>query len=151
MMRKFVLGAAVVVACVGVVACGSDDKKLSKADIGKKATEICAKTNKKSDAIDAPANLRQNPVAAAAFFSKIEPIVNEQIGELGKLKPADDVKGAWTQFVARMRQAHDTLVVVRDKAKAEDQSGLADLAKLARIAKKIAPEAAAVNAPKCAE
>jgi hypothetical protein len=140
-----------IVACLGLVACGGDDdKKLSKADLAKKANQICQKARDDSDAIDQPSDLFQNPVAAASYFTKVEPVLKKRTDELAKLKPDDDIKAAWTQFVARQKQAYDVIVTVRDKAKAKDASGVQDLAKASRIDAKLVPEAAAVGATQCA-
>jgi hypothetical protein len=143
--------ALAIVASLGLAACGgSSDKKLSKGDLAKRANKICQKARDDSEAVPQPTDLFQNPVAAADYFTKVEPILKTRTDELAKLKPEDDIKPAWTQFVARQKQAYGVIVTVRDKAKAKDPSGLHDLAKAARIDKKLTTEAAAVGATTCA-
>jgi len=139
----------VVAVSVVVAACGGGDDKLSKADLAKKANAICKKTGAEGRKIPAPANLAQDPVAAAAYFSKIVPIGQKEVDQLSDLKPADDVKDDWNQFLAREKQAEETLKTIRDKAEAKDQTGLTDIARGTRISKKLDAEAAAVGATSC--
>ncbi|MDX6691334.1 MAG: hypothetical protein QOG15_2791 [Solirubrobacteraceae bacterium] len=137
---------------LGLTACGgSGDKKLAKADLAKKANAICKPAKTKRSAIAQPANLTADPVVAAAYFDKLIPITQKETDDLAKLKPKDDIKVDWTQFVARQKQATGQLIVVRDKAKAKDRSGIQDLAKLNRIGNKLTGEATTVGATECAQ
>jgi mevalonate kinase len=149
-MKRVLVVAVAAVACLAIAACGgSDDKKLSKGELAKKANEICKTASKESSGINAPANITQDPVAAADYFGKLAPIFQKETDALAKLKPADEIKADWTQFVDRQKQANETLKIVRDKAKAKDRSGLQDLAKQARILTKLTAEANAVGATEC--
>jgi len=143
--------AIAVAVSLGLTACGGSDKdkKLSKSELAKKANAICKSASKDSDGITAPADIAQNPTAAASYFGKLAPIFQKETDALSKLKPADDVKADWDQFVARQQQANATLKIVRDKAKASDPSGLKDLAKQTRILTKLTTEATAVGATDC--
>jgi hypothetical protein len=144
---RVIIVPVVVAVSLGLTACGgSDDKKLSKSDLAKKANEICKPAKTKRSAIDQPADLTANPVAAAAYFDKVVPITQKETDDLAKLKPNDDIKSDWTQFVDRQKQATTTLVTIQQKAKAKDRSGLQDLAKLNRIGTKLTDEANAVDA-----
>jgi hypothetical protein len=149
--RVIVVPVAVAIS-LGVAACGgSDDKKLSKSDLAKKANAICKPAKTKRSAIPAPADLTADPVVATAYFNKLIPITQKETDDLADLKPADAIKTDWTQFVDRQKQATGQLILVRDKAKAKDTSGLQDLARLNRIGNKLTEEANAVDATECAK
>jgi hypothetical protein len=149
-MRKWMMVSVAVVACLGIAACGGGDKKLSKADLAKKADKICADSASKSGKITQPADLTADPVAAAAYFEKVLPVAENQTNKFEDLKPNDDAKAEWNQLVARQKQGEDTLKTILAKAKAKDRSGLQDLAKLQRIDKKFRAEATAIGATGCA-
>jgi hypothetical protein len=151
MNRTAMVVPVLVALSLGFAACGGDDgdKQLSKADLAKKANAICKKGLAKKQKIKMPADLRADPVAAATYFTAVAPLAEDVTNQLDDLKPADNIKAAWTQFLARQKQGNATLVVLRDKAKAKDESGLKDLDKLGRIADKLTVEAAAVGANSC--
>jgi hypothetical protein len=152
MNARVMIVPVVVAVSLSVAACGgSDDKKLSKSDLAKKANAICKPAKTQRTAIDQPADLLENPVAGAAYFDKLIPITQKETDALADLKPADDIKVDWTQFVDRQKQATGLLIVIRDKAKAKDRSGLQDLAKLNRVGDKLTGEATAVDATECAQ
>jgi hypothetical protein len=149
---RVIIVPVVVAVSLGLAACGgSDDKKLSKSDLAKKANGICKPAKTKRSAIDQPADLTADPVVAAAYFDKLIPVTQKETDDLADLKPADNIKTDWTQFVNRQKQATAQLILVRDKAKAKDTSGLQDLAKLNRIGNKLTDEANAVDATECAQ
>lgn len=113
----------VVTASLGFAACGSDDKKLSKSELGKKATTICKAATKEGSKIKTPTNLG-DAGAAATYFTELVKLTEKQTSDLEKLKPADDVKDDWNAFIDKQKAANDLLRETRDAAKAKDPSGL---------------------------
>jgi len=79
------------------------------------------------------------------------PITQKETDALAKLKPADDIKADWTQFVDRQKQLTGILITLREKAKAKDRSGIADFHKGERAGAKLETEAMAVGATECAQ
>lgn len=136
---------------MGFAGCGGDDddKKLSKSDLGDKANELCTKAEEKRSKLKTPAVIGQDAEETATYFTAVVPLAEDLYDDLDDLKPADDVKAAWTQFLAREKQSNELLVVMRDKAKAKDVSGQADFAKFGRVGEKLKVEAAAVGATSC--
>jgi len=142
----------VVAVSLGFAACGgdNDDETLSKADLAKKANAICKDANEDSGPITAPANVYEDPVAAATYYGKLAPIFQKQTDELAKLKPDDDVKADWAQFLDREKQSNETLKAVLAEAKAKDPSRVRVIAKQQRILTKLTAEANAIGASECA-
>jgi hypothetical protein len=153
MNARLMIAPVAVAVSLGVAACGGsdDDKKLSKSDLAKKANAICKPAKAKRAAVPEPPDFLENPVAAAAYLDKVVPITQKETDDLAKLKPNDDSKAAWTQFVDRQKQLNGVLITMRQKAKAKDPSGVDDFHKGERVGQKMETEAAAVDATECAQ
>src|SRR4051794_24630577 len=72
---------------LGVAGCGGGgDQALSKKEIGKQASDICAKYSKEGDKLKAPDNIG-DPQAASKFFGDAHDISKRQQDELEGLDP----------------------------------------------------------------
>lgn len=145
--RGMMVGLALT-ACLVLPACGGDEK-LSKSDLAKKADKICKKADTEAKGVTAPSNL-DDADAVAAYFDKVVPIAQKLTDDLADLKPADDVKDDWNAVIDKQKEGNDLLKTIRDKAKAKDESGKADLQKLQTAAEGFSTAAKKVGANGCA-
>lgn len=129
MGSRALISALAIIASLGLVACGGDDKKsgdkLSKTEIGTKATAICKAATEKGSKIATPSNLG-DPKAAADYFDKLVDLTQKQTDDLNALTPADDIKDDWDAYIVQQQRATDLLKKTRDAAKNKDASGLTD-------------------------
>jgi len=158
MTTKTSLALISAIAALSMSACGGggdDDggggSKLAKADLGKKATEICTKFNKQSNDVKAPANLA-DATQAAPYFAKISQISTSELNELKALQPADEIKTDWDAFIAEISERFGIIDEIAAAAEAKDAQKGADLFK--KIADRETPTKAAagkVGALTCTE
>jgi hypothetical protein len=144
-MIKTMVGVVACVAALGLAACGGDDKgggdALSKADIAKKANEICKKYDKEADGIKAPTNI-SNASEAAPYFRSIHGVGAKRQDDLEALKPDDDVKADYEAFVAQQKKLVDLVDQIASAAEDKDAAKGAQLLQQAQTADKPAEEAA---------
>jgi hypothetical protein len=141
------------IASIGLTACGSSDSSsggsdLSRKDIAAKANAICKKAEGEANKITPPTNI-QDASAAAAYFDKTAPIIDQETKDLAALKPDSDVKGDWDAFIGKQNAANDLFQKVRAKADAKDASGLEDLKKIEPLGDAVTSTAKKVGATSC--
>jgi non-homologous end joining protein Ku len=142
--------AAGALAC-SLTACGSSSSDtLSRSQIDAKANVICRVELTQGNAVKAPANI-QDATAAAAYFDKIEPIVDAATTKLQALKPDDTVRAQWSAYIKARLASSSLLKTVRRKADAKDASGLTDLQRAPALQKTVHAAATAVGATACAQ
>ena len=137
---------------LGLAACGGsskDDGELARTELATKADAICLEGEKAAQAITAPADF-SDPVVAAAYFEKVVPLNQKQTDDLVALDPADDVKADWAAVIAKQNEGNDLLKQIRDKAKAKDRSGLADLKTFESVVVAFGTAAKKIGADDCA-
>ena len=137
----------VVAAGLTVAACGGDDR-LSRSELASKADAICTRAEADVRAVKAPTD-PTDLQATGAYFDKIVPIAQKQTDELADLQPADDVEDHWNVVVDKQKQGTDLLKSIRDKAKAKDSSGRADLRELRTTAQALSAATKKVGADSC--
>lgn len=146
---------ALIAVSLGLAACGSSDDKdssdspLARTALVAKINAICATSQKEAAAIKAPDDISDSK-AAAEYFGKAVPVAVGQNDEIAKLKPDAEAKADYDAFLALERQATKLLESLRDKAKANDASGIEDLKKLQPFSKQIAASATKLGADTCA-
>jgi hypothetical protein len=136
-----------------LAACGGSDSKtdtLSRSEIVAKADAICKAGAAAVNAVAVPSDI-SDAEQAAAYFEKVAPVNQKQTDDLEALTPDDKVKADYDALVAKQRESNDLLIVLRDKAKAKDASGLQDLKKLTDIGAKFDAAATKLGAKTCAE
>jgi hypothetical protein len=141
---------ALPVVLLAVAGCGGG-KKLSQADLAKKATPICQKASKDIAAVSQPSNLLQDAGVATTYFSKIVPLADKTMSDLRKLKPVDDLKAKWNAYLALQQKEVDAFHKILDKAKAKDASGVQDLRKLGTLDNQVNAAARAAGVPGCGQ
>jgi hypothetical protein len=157
MNARIPLTALATTAALALVACGgSSDSGLSKTDLAKKADSICKTASDAAGKLSAPADFGQpnsNAAAAASYLGKLAPITKQESDDLAALKPADAAKTGWGAFVAKEKQLSRFLdgVLAKAKAKAQDASGIDDLAKVPQLGSEFTAAATKVGATGCAK
>ena len=137
-----------VAASMGVAACGGEDG-LAKSELASKADGICTRAEADVRAVKAPTD-PTDLQAAGAYFDKVVPIAQKQTDDLADLQPADDVEDDWNVVVDKQKQGTVLLKSIRDKAKAKDSSGRADLEELRTTAQAFSAAAKKIGADSCA-
>jgi hypothetical protein len=110
------------VAVLGVAGCGGDDdsnKTLSYSDFSNQANEIC----KKADEGTAGLKITGDPANDADVFDKAVPQVESAIEDFGKLKPPEELKSAYDQFVSLANEQLANTKKAQAAAKAGDKQG----------------------------
>ncbi|WP_157260924.1 hypothetical protein [Patulibacter minatonensis] len=126
--------AALAALTLSLAACGGDDGgsgdgTLSKGDLQSKANAVCKDVETRLKAVTQPSDI-QDANVASAYFDKVAPLATDLVDRLKALKPGDAEKADYDAFTAASTKVSDLLGTLKDKAKAKDQSGLQDLAKL---------------------
>jgi hypothetical protein len=122
MTTKTIPALVAIVAALTLGACGGDDgggDTLAKADLAKKANEICAKYDKESDGVKQPTNVA-NANEAAPYFRSIHEIGQKRQDDLTALKPADDVKADYDAFLAVQKKLVDLIDQIATAAEKKD-------------------------------
>ncbi len=155
-MRTPILALLTATAALGLAACGSSgdggEAKLEKAELAKKADEICTASGKEAAKVEVPEGFGQagsSAAAASAYLGKIYPITKGELDRLRALKPADDVKADWDSFLAEEGKLVAFLKKILDKAKAKDPSGIQDLAQISTLAGPFKRAADKIGATAC--
>jgi hypothetical protein len=155
MTSKTPVAVLATIAALGLAACGGDDEgggggALAKADIAKKANEICAKYDKEADGIKEPTNIA-NATEAAPYFRSIADIGQKRQDELEGLEPADEVKADYESFTTEQKKLVDLVDQIAAAAEAKDAQKGAELLQQASTADKPAEAAAKkIGATTCA-
>jgi hypothetical protein len=137
MITKTIPGLIAVIAALGLSACGGDDSggggSLAKADIAKKANEICAKYDKEAEGVKQPTNI-SNANDAAPYFRKIHEIGQKRQDDLEGLKPADDVKADYDAFISEQKKLVDLVDQIASAAEDKNAAKGAELLQKAQTA-----------------
>ena len=137
MTSKTPLAVLAAIAALGLAACGGDDDDgggaLAKADIAKKANEICVKYDKEAEAVKEPTNVA-DATQAAPYFRSIADIGQKRQDELEGLEPADDVKTDYESFTSEQKKLVDLFGQLADAAEAKDAQKGAQLLQQASTA-----------------
>jgi hypothetical protein len=141
--------AGAMIASLGGCGGSSGSDKLSRKQIDAKASSICQAATNQGKSIKTPASL-QDANVAAAYFDKVEPIVDKATGKLQALKPDGSVSADWTAYMKARQAAGALLKTIRHKADTKDASGLKDLQRAPALGQKEADAARKVGAPACA-
>ncbi len=154
MSSKPYLAVLAAIAALGLAACGGDDDDgggaLTKADIVKKANEICTKYDKDLSAVKRPGDIN-DPTQAAPYFRSISDISQKRQGELEDLEPAGDVKADYEAFTGGQKKVADLIGQIAGAAEAKDATKGAALLQQATTAGTPADAAARkVGATACA-
>ncbi len=147
MISLLVTGATLLAGCGG--SDSKSDDKLSRSEIVVKADAICKAGEDAVDAFEAPSDF-SDAEQAAAYFEKVAPANQKQTDDLAALKPDDKVKADYDALLAKQREGNDLLIVIRDKAKAKDASGLEDLQKFTAVSAEFGTAAKKLGAKTCA-
>jgi hypothetical protein len=115
-----ILPALVLAACAG----GGDGDRLSRADFISRADAVCTEYEAKLDALGTP----QNEEQLAAFAERALPIAEDGRGELGELRPPEDLEATYDAWLEQGDRAIEIVEELRDAA--ED----GDAAEIQRIA-----------------
>ena len=125
MNARALLAVPALTVALGLAACGGS-KSLSHDDLVKKADAICTDGNTEIAKITAPTDLSDATVAAP-YLTKLTAVTSKQGKKLHDLKAGGDDKDKYATFLDKFDAAETQLEKIRDKAKAKDASGLADL------------------------
>lgn len=144
-MTKTMVGVLASVVALGLGACGGDDDDgggaLAKADLAKKANEICAKYDKEAEGVKQPTNLA-NANEAAPYFRKIHEIGANRQKDLEGLEPADDVKANYDAFLTAQKAIVDVVDQIATAAESKDAQKGAQLLQQAQTLDKPSEDAA---------
>jgi hypothetical protein len=156
MTTKTMMGLIACVAALGLSACGGDDDDggsgdtLAKAEIAKKANEICKKYDKEANGIKEPTNIA-NATEAAPYFRSIHEVGQKRQDDLEALKPADDVKADYESFITEEKKLVDLVDQIATAAEKKDAAKGQQLLESAQTADKPAEAAAKkIGANSCA-
>jgi hypothetical protein len=123
---------------LAVAAAGCGDKALSKSEYVAKADAICAKYDKRLEALPNPKSIKD----IGALADKAIPIVDAGIGELKDLKPPDGVKSQVDHWLELNERELADFKSLRDAAKKGDASKTQSIATDISSQEKQADEAA---------
>jgi len=106
---------------------GGDDsnKTLSYSDFSNQANEICKSSNEKSAGL----KLTGDPKQDAATLDKVVPQVESALADFRDLKPPDELKADFEQFLSISDQQLANAKKARDAAKAGDRAGYIQILK----------------------
>jgi len=153
MTSRTSLAVLAAIAALGLAACGGDDDgggALAKADLAKKANEICAKYDKEAEGVKQPTNVA-DANEAAPYYRSIADIGEKRQGELEGLEPADAVKADYDAFVAEQKKLVELVDQIASAAESKDAAKGAELLQQAASAGKPAEEASKkIGATSCA-
>ncbi len=116
------LVAAMAVLAGTVAGCGGGDdsnKTLSYSDFSNQANEICKTADEKTAGL----KITGDPANDAAVFDQAIPEVESAVEEFGKLKPPEELKSAYDQFVSLSNQQLANTKKAQAAAKAGDKQG----------------------------
>jgi hypothetical protein len=82
--------------------CGGEER-LSQEEFVSKGNAICAKYDKRVDAVGEPENIQEVP----EYVDKLLPIVEEQIEEMRALKPPEDKQETFDRMIAKAEETRD--------------------------------------------
>jgi hypothetical protein len=139
---------AMVVATGVIAGCGGGDDDgggLSQAELEKQTAAICKEGQSKLQAIPEPADIT-DPGQAAKYLGAVLTAADGQITKLKALEPADDIKANYDAYLAEVQESRDILGGIRDKANAQDPSGMQDLERYLSGEREKATKAAATKA-----
>ncbi|MDO9353639.1 MAG: hypothetical protein Q7T55_08085 [Solirubrobacteraceae bacterium] len=149
----------VLAAMVSFAGCGSSDegassdassKALTRTELATKADAICQTAKTDALAVDQPKDFATNPKAAATYLTAVQKITRKEQTDLAALTPDDEAKADYDAMVKSQGALADLLDGVVEKANAEDESGLQDLARSAELSKPFVAAATKIGAKGCA-
>jgi len=119
--RTFLLAASVL-----LVACGSGgDHRLSKEEYAKRADAICARFNRQQPSLPSLQNVTARQVARLA--DRTLPLLDTTIADLRRLAPPKEEQQLADRWLAALRRLRVDAVKIRDRARANDLSGVGAL------------------------
>jgi hypothetical protein len=143
------LAAVVLAGCGGSSSGGSGGSgALTKAQLDTQANAICTAEETDGKAVPQPSDL-SDATQAAAYFDKIDPIIQDTTTKLEALTPDSADAADWNAFLTDRKAFSNSMHDVREKADASDKSGLTELENLSTD--KLAATATAVGATSCGE
>jgi len=121
-VRRVVLLAA----CVVLVGCGSSgEKRLSKDEYARRADAICARFNRQQPSLPSLQNVTVKQVEQLA--AQTIPLVDRTIADLRKLAPPKDEQPLADRWIQALRRLRADAAKIRDRAHANDLTGVAAL------------------------
>jgi hypothetical protein len=140
------------IAVLGMAGCGGDDsnKTLSYSDVGKEADAICKDVNTKTDAIGK--KLTGKVANDAPLYSQLIPAVQDGRDRFADLKPPDELKANFDNFLSITDQQIANAKKAEAAAKAGDQAGYIAIIKATQpIQQQSNAEASKLGAAECAK
>jgi hypothetical protein len=118
--RRLIIG-VLILFCATVlgVKCGGNDR-LSKAEFQQQANAICAKYQKRIDAVGQPASIEE----IADWVDKVIPLVEQEIDEMDDLNPPEEDQEAFDQMIAKAEETRDAGEELGDAAERNDQAAV---------------------------
>jgi hypothetical protein len=151
-MIKHGLKVVAVAAALGVAGCGGgdDNKTLSYSDFGKKADEICADVNAKTDPIGQ--KLTGKVDNDAQYYSQLIPAVQQGRDDFADLKPPEELKANFDKFLSITDQQIANAKKAEAAAKAGNQAEYISIIKATQgIQQQSNLEASKLGAATCAQ
>jgi hypothetical protein len=143
-----VLAAVVLAGCGGGSSGGGGSGALTKTQLDAQANAICTAEETDGKAVPQPSDLSE-ATQAAAYFDKIDPIIQGTTTKLEALTPDGADAADWSTFLTDRKAFSTTMHDIREKADASDKSGLTELENLSTD--QLAAAATAVGATSCDE
>lgn len=109
--------AAAALAALALAACGGDER-LSKREYLRQADAICAKYERRLDALPEPRTLRDVP----SFVERGVPLAREELAELDELRPPEGDEAEVERLLAQVKNTIAGLERLGDAAAARDRA-----------------------------
>ena len=113
---------AIVAFCAAVLVgagCGGGDR-LSKAEFQQRANAICAKYQKRIDALGQPQSIDE----VSKWVDKVIPLVEAEIDEMDDLKPPEEDQETFDQMIAKAEETRDAGEELGNAAEKNDQAAV---------------------------
>jgi hypothetical protein len=112
----------VIAVCAAVLVgagCGGGDR-LSKAEFQQRANAICAKYQKRIDALGQPQSIDE----VSKWVDKVIPLVEAEIDEMDDLKPPEEDQETFDQMIAKAEETRDAGEELGNAAEKNDQAAV---------------------------
>jgi hypothetical protein len=101
---------------LAVAGCGGGGERLTRAEYATQADAICAKYERKTDALDDPSNL-----ADLARLAEVTlPLIDDARAELAELRPPENEQATVDRWLGQFDTFTTDLTEIREKAEAND-------------------------------